>query len=293
MAGGDDHGIDIGVVQHGICLAARIGRPGIFLHGVGGDAARRYHAPDVETAGAGQRRHQHRLGEVAGADDAEPDFSPVFNRALQFGGRRRRRMFRCPHAEGQQHADGEFAFRAGHQFVSVGGLLNGKPVRGQGLHVQLPRRRHLQKRRHVAAFGPAHVTDRIIAALFLVIGIIAAGAVGPGLQDFQFLFEINVARDIHLDVADNDDLGPVAAMAGDHGKGRAGIPGPRRQQHRINPKAVGGGFEVGGQGRIVRLGRDQGALLAGQFQFRIIQVEADDLKAGGATKLQRDLSDQP
>ena len=112
------------------------------------------------------------------------------------------------------------------------------------------------------------------------------------MQDFQLFLEIGVARDIHLDVADDDHPGPVAAVAGNVLERGAGILRPRAQQHGVDTVAVGGRRHLGSQARIVRLGGDQDPVFARQVQLRLLEVEADDLQPGGAAELQHDLADQ-
>ena len=132
VAGGDDDGVDVGVVEHPARVGIRILSPDALLHRLRRQPPGRDHAPDVEAAGAGHRRHQHPLGEVAGADDAEADLAgdlaPRFRCWFVFLG--------LAGAIGEYDADGKGRRLADHQVIGFGRPLDREAVRGQDLHVE-------------------------------------------------------------------------------------------------------------------------------------------------------------
>ena len=64
---------------------------------------------------------------------------------------------------------------------------------------------------HVAGFGPAHITDGIVASLLLVRSIVSTRPVGPRDPEVEFFAVIGLALDIHPDGANGNDDGAVAS----------------------------------------------------------------------------------
>ena len=66
---------------------------------------------------------------------------------------------------------------------------------------------------HVPVFGPSDVARRIVAALFFVRRVVAAGPVRARHDDVDLLHVHEVAREVHLDRAHDDDLPTLATDA--------------------------------------------------------------------------------
>src|ERR1044071_7335980 len=63
----------------------------------------------------------------------------------------------------------------------------------------------LQERIHVSRLGPAYVTDRIIASLLLVSGVVSARAIRARDSEVEFLFVEILSSDVHTNSTDRKD----------------------------------------------------------------------------------------
>lgn len=64
---------------------------------------------------------------------------------------------------------------------------------------------------HVAILSPTHIRERIIAALFLIAWVVAAGAIRARHVELNF-FEVHVVpREAHFNRANHDDSAAIAA----------------------------------------------------------------------------------
>ena len=189
----------------------------------------------------------------------------------------------------EQDAQKGFAGFAGDQFVGLGGLLDGEAVGDERGDVQAPIRQQIDDSLQVAPFGPAHVTDGIIAAALFVVWIVAPRTVGARVEKGQFFFVVNLARDVQADRPHRHDARPVTGH-------------DARQFDRIVRRGVGadqygiaaatarealGGFF----GLLAQHGL--GAHVARQLDAPGVQIDAKHLAAGRAGNAHRQQPQQP
>ena len=60
------------------------------------------------------------------------------------------------------------------------------------------------KRLHVALFGPPDMAERVVIAALFIAGIVAAGSVGSGNEQFRILVIPDVTRELALHSTDHD-----------------------------------------------------------------------------------------
>ena len=111
----------------------------------------------------------------------------------------------------EHHTEVAFAARDDH-FVSRQRAVQRIFVRNKGAHVELALRHELDHRGHVAIFGPADISRRIVIALIFVAAIVASGAVGARHEQRQLLFVVELARHVHADLAHDHDAGAITGQ---------------------------------------------------------------------------------
>ncbi len=95
--------------------------------------------------------------------------------------------------------------------VCLGTVLQWKAMRYQRIKLHIPAADQPQKFLHVAVFRPAHISERVIAPLLLVSGIITPRPVSARHIELNFLQVHVVPRETHLDCADHHDASTIAA----------------------------------------------------------------------------------
>ena len=127
---------------------------------------------------------------------------------------------------------------AGNQPVSSLCPGDGKAVRDERRQVQLALIQQVDERFHVAGFGPANVTDGIVASLLLEGRVVAPGAIRARNAEIEFFAVINLALDLYTYGSDGDDHSAIARnLAGQIHRSAAGSLG--RDQNRIDADASG------------------------------------------------------
>ena len=182
-------------------------------------------------------------------------------------------------------------FTASDDRVGLLGLRQGESVRDQRLHVEPSVGQHVQHRLEVALLRPAHETDRIVLALFLVVRVVTAGAVRGRHLEGEFLLEEVVARQLQPGHADQHDAPTLAA----HQRGlvhRLAAARGCRDQHRIDTTTAGESFgrlhRVFASREIDHLGTER----ACQGELGRVQIDPQHPTTVGPQQLHRDLADQ-
>ena len=176
---------------------------------------------------------------------------------------------------------------AGEQLVGLLGALEREAVGDEGIRVDLAGGHQLEERLDVAALGPAHVAGRVVVAVELVGGVVAAWSVGARQPQVELAIVVGSAREVELDVADDHDRRPIGGQRGGEADRVVGPRGRGADEHGVGAAGPArGGVDLASQGRF-------GAGLGGEVAEAAGEVDAEHRAARGEGDPGRELADQP
>ncbi len=299
VPGDDEHRVDGPVAEHGVEIGGRPGEAELALRVGRGQRRRGDDGRQLDAVALCQVRQQHRRRVVSRAHEREPHRRPggsgrtALHVHRGHGHRRRLRLLRSPrglrvpeqHRHGLQIAVLQAPVRL-HGVVEVG------DVGDQRLHVDAAAGEEIEEARQIAALGPAHVADRVVPPLQLVLRVVTAGSVTAGEPDVELLLVVRVPGQVQTALADVDDPAAVPAEPGGQLDGLV-VGAAGGQIHLVHAVTAGefGDGGLHGRGRGIAAGR--GAQPLGEFAAHRIGVDADDAHPGGGQQLHHQLSDQP
>ena len=142
---------------------------------------------------------------------------------------------------------------------------------------------------HVAALGPAHVAVGVVLTILLVGRVVAAGTVGGGQPQLEFLQVVGLARQIHAHGAEHHHPAlPAADLSGDFD--RTVVLGARSDQHAIG--AVPAAHDLGRLGQFADQYGIVGTKLPGHRQLVGSDISCQHTAAIGLEHLHRQLAEQ-
>ncbi len=143
----------------------------------------------------------------------------------------------------------------------------------------------------IASFGPADVGEGIVDAPFLVVGVVAAGAVGGGDQEVQLLGVNPVPLNPDRNVSDEDDP-PLAAARLEATVQERGVAARGRDDHGVGSVTVGALEDPIDEASVRHGEAARHSQRAGALHAIGPHVDACDDRTVCAEQLGRELTDQ-
>lgn len=212
VAGGDDHGVHGRVGENALRVRGGRGKTELLAQVGSGDARARRNGRQTRPARLLHGRQQHPARIPARPDHADDRRRRGHGLALDRQGDGAAHVHRV-RGIGQDDADIRLRVVRDHA-VGFFRVFDGETMGGQRPHVDLAGGHEVEDGLEIALLGPAHVGDGVILRLVLVLRIIAAGAVGAGDLEGQFLLVKDGAGQFEPGHAHQHDAPALAAHGG-------------------------------------------------------------------------------